>query len=123
MTHEKTPADCKIPEVPLMSNSTSAIPQDIPTAPPTPDPPSAWLVMCLHCGQGTEVPLPFNRDSLARFLARLGWYVSVLTPPGQPPEVPVLFAALCTACAQTISPPATLKAAEEYRQRLLQGPP
>lgn len=88
-----------------------------PPVQPVPEPKDAWLVMCLHCGQGTEAPLPFDRDGLARFLAQLGWYMSVLTPPGQ---VPVLFAALCSSCAPTVFPPAALKAAEEHRQSLLQ---
>ncbi len=71
--------------------------------------------------QGIEVPLPFDREGLSRFLAQIGWYVSVLTPPGQPPEVPILFAALCASCAQVAFPPEILKAAEEHRQQLIQG--
>ncbi len=93
----------------------------VPSIPSASEPKSAWLVMCLHCGQGIEVPLPFDREGLSRFLAQIGWYVSVLTPPGQPPEVPILFAALCASCAQVAFPPEILKAAEEHRQQLIQG--
>ena len=84
-------------------------------------PACALLVMCVHCGQGTEAPLPTDRDAITLLLAQRGWFVSVLSPPGQGPEVPILFGALCMTCAPTVFPPPVLKAAEEHRKRMLQG--
>jgi len=86
------------------------------------EPRNAWLVMCVHCGQDVEVPLPFDCERLARFLARVGWFVSVLTPPGQGPEVPIVLGALCSTCAPTVFPPEVLAVAEQRRQQLLQAP-
>jgi hypothetical protein len=80
-------------------------------------PECALLVMCGECGRGTEVPLPVDQTALALFLARGGWFMAVLTPPGQ---APVLFGALCGDCALGVFPPEVLRAAEEHRQRLLQ---
>lgn len=84
-------------------------------------PRTAWLLMCVQCGQGAEAPMPLDRDGPALFLAQIGWYVSVLTPPGQGPEVPILLAALCTSCAEAIYPPEVMKVAEERRQQMLQA--
>lgn len=78
----------------------------------------ALLVMCGACGRGIEVPLPTDRDVLAHFLAQSAWFVSILTPPGQ---VPILFGALCGDCAPSVFPPEILRAAEEQRQKMLQG--
>lgn len=77
--------------------------------------------MCVHCGQGAEAPLPTDRDAIAYLLAQHGWFVSVLSPPGQGPEVPILIGALCASCAPAVFPAEVLKAAEERRQKLLQG--
>jgi hypothetical protein len=77
--------------------------------------------MCTECGRGTEAPLPIDRDSLARFLAQVVWYVAVLTPPGQGPEVPVVLSALCGSCAPNIFPPEVMRVAEERRQQVLRG--
>jgi hypothetical protein len=77
--------------------------------------------MCVQCGQGIEVLLPTNRDAIALLLAQRGWFVSILSPPKQVPEKPILFGALCTSCAPSVFPPEVLKAAEEHRQKMLQG--
>lgn len=92
-----------------------------PSAAPPREPPSALLVMCAHCGQGVEAPLPIHRDALDRLLAARGWFISVLTPPKQGGTTPMLLGALCNACAPNIFPPEVLKAAEERRQQLLQA--
>jgi hypothetical protein len=81
-------------------------------------PACALLVMCGACGRGIEAPLPIDRDALARFLAQNAWYLSILTAPGQ---VPILFGALCGDCAPGVFPPEIIRAAEERRQRMLQG--
>lgn len=88
----------------------------------TTEPTCALLVMCVECGQGVEVPLPTYRDAIVRVLAQRGWFMSVLTPPGQGPEVPIVIAALCGDCAPRVFPPEILKAAEEQRQKLLEEP-
>lgn len=98
-----------------------AAPADPPSAPVTAEPRCALLVMCIECGRGAEAPLPIDRNALALFLAQISWYASVLTPPGQGPEVPILLAALCTSCASIVFPPEVLRAAEARRQQLLQG--
>lgn len=90
-------------------------------AKPSAAPPCALLVMCVHCGQGTEVPLPTDRDAIALRLAKVGWFTSVLSPPNRGPEVPILVGALCATCAPTVFPPEVLRAAEEHRQKMLQG--
>jgi hypothetical protein len=82
-------------------------------------PTCALLVMCVECGQGAEVPLPTDRDAIARLLAKKGWFTSVLSPPGQGPEVPILIGALCASCAPTVFPPEVLKVAEERRKKIL----
>jgi hypothetical protein len=97
-------------------------PDQKPGQPPVPGPPPncALLVMCVECGRGLEVPLPTDRDKLALLLSQHSWFVSILSPPGQGPEVPVLMGALCGTCAPNVLPPPVLKAAEEHRKKLLQ---
>ena len=79
----------------------------------------ALLAMCVECGQGIELPLPVDQRKLALLLAQSGWFISVMTPPGQGSEVPMLLGPLCTACAQQVYPPDVFKVAEERRQQLL----
>jgi hypothetical protein len=79
------------------------------------------LAMCVECGQGLELPLPVDAGLLAFFLAQNGWFISVLNPPGQAPEVPMLLGPLCTPCAQEVYSPEMFKIAEERRQQLLQA--
>jgi hypothetical protein len=88
---------------------------------PKSQPNCAVLVLCVECGADIEVPLPMDQRSFALCLALRGWFVSVMTPPGQGPEVPILFGALCTACAQKVYSPEIFKIAEERRQQLLQA--
>lgn len=83
-------------------------------------PKCALLAMCVECGHGTEVPLPVDARWLAFYLAQSGWFISVLTPPGQGPEVPTVLGPLCTDCAQKVYSPEVFKVAEERRQHLLQ---
>ena len=93
-----------------------------PTAPPPgPEPVCALLAMCVECGQGIEVLLPVDVRWLAFFLAQSGWFISVMTPPDQGSEVPMLLGPLCTACAQQVYSPEVFKAAEERRQQILQA--
>lgn len=81
------------------------------------------LLICAECGRGIEVPLPTDRSLLAIFLARQGWFMSVLTPPNQDPKIPIVLGALCSSCASHVWPPEALKSAEEWRQRALAGTP
>lgn len=85
------------------------------------EPRCALLAMCVECGAGIEIPLPVDPRWLAFFLAQSGWFISVMTPPGQGPEVPMLLGPLCTACAQKVFSPEVFKIAEERRQQLLQA--
>jgi len=105
------------------------------------------LLLCAECGRGIEVPLPTDRSLLAIFLARQGWFMSVLkdpsrntrivmprmtsgvptslgtTPPDQSHEIPIVLGALCFSCAPSVWPPEALKAAEEWRQKVLTDKP
>ncbi len=85
------------------------------------EPACALLVMCVECGQGVEAPLPTDRRAIARLLAQHGWFMSVLSPPGQGPETPILVGALCPTCAPNVFPPEVLRVAEERRQKMLAG--
>jgi hypothetical protein len=91
--------------------------QSFPQAPPAPK--VALLVMCVECGEGVEALMPIEHKAIAILVARHGWFMSVLTPPNQNPEVPVLFGVLCSTCAPKIFPPEVLKAAEEQRQAVV----
>jgi len=88
---------------------------------PRPEPRLALLVTCVECGAGVEAPLPIEQRSIALLLAQHAWFMSVLSPPGQGPEVPIVFGALCASCAPKIYPPEVLKASEEARQALLRS--
>ncbi len=88
---------------------------------PRPEPKFALLVMCVECGEGVEAPLPIDHKTIALLLAQRGWFMSVLSPPGQGPEVPILGAALCTACAPSVYSPAVMKIVELRRQEMLQA--
>lgn len=88
---------------------------------PGPEPRCVLLAMCIECGEGIEVPLPVDPRMLAFFLAQSGWFVSVLTPPGQGPEVPMVIGPLCMACAQQVYSPEVFATAEQRRQQLLQA--
>lgn len=108
-------ADPKTPVVP---------PQ--PQQPPQPQPPQqprepacALLAMCVECGQGAEIPLPVDGRILGLLLAQRGWFISVMSPPGQGPETAMLLGPLCPTCAQKIYPPDVLAMAEQRRQQLL----
>lgn len=91
--------------------------QGFPKAPPAPT--VALLVTCVECGEGVEVLMPIEHKAIAILLAQRGWFMSVLTPPSQNPEVPVLFGVLCSTCAPKLYPPAVMKAAEEQRQAIV----
>ena len=81
----------------------------------------ALLALCVECGQGTELPLPIDSRSLAFRLAQMGWFIAVMSPPGQGPEAPMIFGPLCAACAQQVYTPEVFAAAEQRRQQLLQA--
>ena len=84
------------------------------------EPPCQLLVMCVECGSGIEVPLPTDRDAITRLLARHGWFMSMLSPPGQSTVSPIVVGAVCVSCAPTVYPPEVLKIAEERRLKMLE---
>jgi hypothetical protein len=88
---------------------------------PRPEPALALLVMCVECGAAVEARLPIESRAIALLLAQRGWFMSVLTPPGQGPEVPIVFGALCGSCAPKVYPPEVLEVAEARRQDLLRA--
>jgi hypothetical protein len=112
LTDQKNPAGS--PATPPTMTTTT-------TTTPTPTPTTALLVLCVECGDGVEVPLPTYLDAIALVLAQRGWFMSVLTPPGQGPEVPIVVGALCMNCAPRVFPPEIMKAAEERRLKLLES--
>ena len=77
------------------------------------------VVLCIECGQGVEVPLPTDRNTITLQLAKHGWFMSVLTPPSQGPAVPIVVGAICASCAATVYPPEVMKVAEERRLKML----
>ena len=56
---------------------------------------------------------------MTRELAKEKWFLSVLTPPGQGSDVPLVMGALCPSCAKKVYPPEVLKIAEKQRDKLL----
>ena len=95
--------------------------QATPAASPGSEPVCTLLAMCVECGQGVELPLPIDQRALALLLAQIGWFISVMSPPGQGPEVPMILGPLCTSCAQQVYSPDVFKVAEEQRHQLLQA--
>jgi hypothetical protein len=91
--------------------------QGSPQAPPAPK--VALLVTCVECGEGFEALMPIEHKAITIALALRGWFMSVLTPPSQNPEVPVLFGVLCSTCAPKIYPPEVMKVAEEQRRAIV----
>lgn len=79
------------------------------------------VVLCIGCGQGVEAPLPITREALAIQLAKLGWFLSIVSPPSQDPKVPITTAAVCNPCAQKMYPPEAFKAAEERRRQMAEA--
>jgi len=85
------------------------------------EPMCALLAMCVECGQGLELLLPIDQRALAFLLAQHGWFISVMSPPNQGPESPMLLGPLCTDCARKVYPAEVFAAAEQRRQQLLQS--
>lgn len=90
-------------------------------AAPEPEPSCALAVLCVECGQGTEVPLPVDQRVLALLLASIGWFISVLSAPDRGTLAPTVIGPLCAGCAQQVYPPEVFAAAERKRQQLVQS--
>lgn len=67
---------------------------------------------CLECST--------DRAAIERLLAQHGWFMSMMSPPGQGPDVPIVVGAVCGTCAPTVCPPEALKVAEERRLKILE---
>ena len=53
------------------------------------------------CNRAVVVSMPFDLEALRAGTNQIGWFVSIITPPGQnPPAVTVL----CPACADALIP-------------------
>lgn len=99
--------------------AVSPQPQPQPQPQQPKEPACALLAMCVECGQGAEIPLPVDGRILGFILALRGWFISVMSPPGQGPEAPMLLGPLCPTCAQKVYPPEVLVVAEQRRQQLV----
>jgi hypothetical protein len=83
------------------------------------DAPTGMLnVSCAECNDAVQVPFPIERDMLFRHLACKRWFLSVMTPPGQGKETPIVLGALCPRCAKRVLPPEVLKTAEKMRDEV-----
>jgi hypothetical protein len=70
------------------------------------------LIPCVErCGQGIVAKLPLDGEELEGILAKKDWFLSGITPPGQP----VITAVLCTKCAERVHAPEVI--AEMRRSR------
>ena len=81
------------------------------------EPESALQVSCVECRNAIVAAFPVGREEFARILAKQGWYLSVMSPPGQAGLV--LLGPVCNDCAPRVYDPDLFKAAEEARLRLL----
>lgn len=94
--------------------------------PPRSEPTCALLAMCVGtyedaCGDAIELPFPIDNRTVGFLIAQHGWFISVMSPPGQGPEAAMVLGPLCTTCAQKVYPPEVFAAAEQRRQQLLQA--
>jgi hypothetical protein len=112
MTTSSDPKASATPQAPQAAQT--------PEAKPEPEPKCSMLALCVECGQGIELPLPFDQRGLSYMLAQVGWFISVLSPPGQQIER-VVIGPLCGQCAQKVYPPEVYTMAEQRRQQLLQA--
>lgn len=66
--------------------------------------------VCVECGEVRHVPFAAlsSHDALARHLGADGWFLSVVTPPGEPD---VVMACLCGACAPKVHHPGVIEMA------------
>lgn len=58
------------------------------------------------CPVYVEIPFdePLDMDRLTELLRERSWFLSVLTPPGQGEDVPVIFGPICEPCANEVMP-------------------
>jgi hypothetical protein len=85
------------------------------------EPSTALLMMCVECGDGMQMPLPLDMRRLSFFLAQNAWFPSVVSPPNQGAEAPMVIAPLCAACAKKVYPAEMFKVIEERRLSLLKA--
>ena len=103
-----------------MSDSRADANPPTPAA-PAPQPQCVLAIMCVECGQGTEMPIPIDQRTLAFLLASIGWFISVLSAPDRGTQAPMVIGPLCAACAQQVYSPEVFAAAEQRRQQLVQA--
>jgi hypothetical protein len=74
---------------------------------------------CVECRDALVVPLPVDKVALSELADEHAWHLSVLTPPGRGPDVPVVVGLLCPRCAERTYSPELLAVAEERRRKRL----
>lgn len=68
------------------------------------------------CKKAISAPIPIYLDPLTQYLRQHGWFLSVLTPPNQGPDVPIEMGATCGDCTRRLMPEAA-KVAEEVLKK------
>lgn len=56
-----------------------------------------------------EVDFGLDKDALTKVLEENRWFLSVLTPSGQGPEVPLVLGPICERCAKEVMPEVVAK--------------
>lgn len=69
------------------------------------------------CDASLEVPfwVVANEEAMTEALDRMGWFLSVNTPPGQGPKVPIVMSLICPQCARALHPPELLREMKRIR--------
>lgn len=79
-----------------------------------PDTKLSLRVPCVECDEALVAPLPIEHTALSDLADEHGWFLTVMTPPGQ---ALVTLGALCPSCATRVYSPDVLAAAVEARDR------
>lgn len=69
------------------------------------------------CEEDVAVKFGLGRDELTKYLNEVGWFLSVLTPPGQGDDVPVVMGPICEPCAVVVMPEVVMAAKDQLRKK------
>ncbi len=69
------------------------------------------------CQASLEVPfwLIPDEDAMAMVMDEMDWFMSLVTPPGQGKDVPIVMCLLCPDCANKLHHPGVMKRMREIR--------